>query len=240
MRAFERLRHSGLKYAIESNVINEPRWRSRLNNGYLRWAMSRFPSYSPIQNKAIFERPEQSPLSQHYWEQTEGLIAAPANLIPWVVELARIHVPDSWVGVMKSFEQVLIHVDVQNPIYFSQSGQWGNPFNLPATVQVRWHFRVERDDFGEPPLVNGSSLAPETLLPGNPHPDFPWADDLWFPAAAPPSQNIHLIIGSGQRLRIVAVVQRTVLYDLSIAAKIRGFRQSAYHPMTQLAIRSIW
>ncbi|MDD3380026.1 MAG: hypothetical protein PHD68_02260 [Rugosibacter sp.] len=193
-----------------------------------------------IEGKGGYDRPEANPATQHYFENTQGLIAAPAGVAPWVVELARVVIPESWVGVIKSFEEVAIHEDVASPLYFSRSDSWGNPFVIPSTVTVRFHIRIERCDAGEPAYINAVAPVPEILLPGEAHPDWPWTDDLWFPAASAVGQNIHVTVGSGYRMRVIAIVRRTVAYDVSLAVRIRGFRQSAYDPMTKLALRSIW
>jgi hypothetical protein len=144
------------------------------------------------------------------------------------------------VGVCKSFEQFVYHPDIQDPAYFSISASWGNPFPLPSTVQIVWHFRLERAGTAEPPWINASSATPEALLPGVAHFDVPEMRDLWFPAASSSSQNFHVTIGSRYRLRVIAVVERDVEYALEIAAKIRGFELSSFDAMSQLAIRSIF
>lgn len=243
LRSFEGLRQSMLAAAIRKNVVREPTWRARMNNQFVRWAMSQQVIRLPeIPRKRLYENPEQNPLTQKSWENThpDGLLTAPAGTVPWIVELARISVPQDYVGVCKSFEQVLIHPDIQDPITFSLSGNWGNPFLLPAGVTVTWHFRVERSDQGEPGWINASSPTPLVLLPGEPHFDVSEMQDLWFGASSPPSQNFHMTIGSRYRMRVLAIVERDDEYAIQIAAKIRGFTLSCYDPMTLLAIRSIW
>lgn len=240
MRSWEKLRYGWYRTAIEKNVIREPRWRSRLNNRFFLWAMS--GCHYGRNSRLPFEKPEQNPLTQRYWENThpDSPLTAPAGVVPWVVELCRTSVPMASVAICKSFEQFVYHPDLQSPSHFSISSSWGNPFPLPATVRITWHFRIERSGTGEPVWINASSPTPAVLLPGVAHSDIAEVRDLWFPAASSSSQNFHLTIGSRYRLRVIAVVERDVEYELELAAKIRGFRLSSFDAMSLLAIRSIW
>lgn len=240
MRNFEQLRYAMLNQAIRKNVIREPKWRSRINLGFLAWAnlqATRHAVAPTIFRQASYEHPELDPLTQRYWESTRGLLDAPAGIVPWVVELARISVQDGQIGICKSLEQVVIHPDLQSPSYYSTISSWGNPFVIPTTVGVTWHLRLERCDQGEPAWINASSPTPAILLPGEPHFDLPQITDLWFPAASPSGQNIHLCIGSRYRLRVIAVVTRTEEFALSVSAKIRGFSQGVYSPYTLRSLR---
>jgi hypothetical protein len=242
-RNFERLRHGFFQRSITKNIVNEPSWHRRMNNGWLKWAMSRplsEPVVSEIPYKRLYERPEVNPLTQHYIEHTYGLETSPEGGVPWLIELARINVPEAYTVVLKGFEQYLEHPDVQNPIYFSVSGSWGRPFQMPADIDVVWMFRVERGDTAEPPQINVA--APSHTLPGTPHFEVAEMRDLWFPAGSPPSQNFHLTIGGRYRLRVLALVTWAFgsEYQLQIAAKVRGFRVSAFDTMTLLPVRSVW
>lgn len=241
MRSWEKLRHGWYRTTIEKSVVKEPLWRARLNDRYFAWAMSRRIA-CPITSRLLYEKPEQSPLTQRYWENThpDSPLTAPVGVVPWVVELCRVEIPLASVGVCKSFEQFVYHPDLQDPSWFSTSSSWGNPFPLPATVRIVWHFRLERAGTAEPPWINASSATPAALLPGVAHFDVPEMRDLWFPAASSSSQNFHLTVGSRYRLRVVAIVERDAEYALEIAAKIRGFELSSFDATSLLAIRAIW
>lgn len=222
--------------AIRFNILPEPRWKARLNNAFIRWAFSQ-PVPRGFYSINKDENPEQNPKTQRYWEHTFGLMEAPSGTTPWVIELARISIPDSFVGVCKGFEQF---VDVEGESPVTTSDDWGNPFILPDEIRITWYFRLERCDTGEPPQINASSVSPMILLPGEPHFDVSEMRDLWFPAASPPSQSFHMTVGGRYRLRILAIVERDEEYDIGIAAKIRGFRISSFGIFSNQSIRSIW
>jgi hypothetical protein len=238
LRNFEGLRHDMFARAIRSNVVIEPRWRRRIHNRFFRFATDHELVKPTTLSQGLFEHPELNPLTHRYWESTPNLYAAPAGIIPWVIELARVSIQDAQVGVCKSLEQVVIHPDIQSPQYYSTIASWGNPFVLPDLLTITWYFRLERCDTPEPPVINVSSPTPQVFLPGEPHFDLPQITDLWFPAASPPGQNIHLTIGSRYRLRVVAIVERTQEFAVSISAKIRGFSVGVYSDHTLRSIRS--
>lgn len=241
MRNWEKLRHLGFRAALQQNIVAEPRWRSSLNLGWFRWAFSQEHLHSDIPCRGKFDQPERSPLSQRYWENTRGLLQAPQGITPWVAEVARIYIPDEFIGVLKGFEQVLVQTEIQGETgWMTASAAWGNPFNLPTDTEITWHFRVHRLRGTSPTWINASSAAPETLLPGEPHPDLPSTTSLWYPAASPVSQNFHLHIGGGYTLRVVSVLTRDSQVDVSIAGKIRGFQIGNYSLQTREATRSNW
>ena len=238
-RSWEKLRHVGFDRAIRTNVVKEPSWRARLNNSFVKFAMSqRVPVLAEIPHKLIYQKPEQNPRTQKYWESTRGLLTAPAGVNPWIVELARIAVADGYVGILKSFEQV-VTVEEQE-VCLSESENWGNPFLIPDELTFTWYFRLERSGTGEPPWINIASPTPLVYLPGEPHFDLQEIYGLWYPAASPPSQNFHLTIGGRYRLRVLCVVARTDTTPFAVSAKIRGFSLSAYDKDTQHTIRSLW
>ena len=243
LRNFERLRQGYFQQAIIKNIVNEPKWHRRLNNGWLKWALNQplsAPIVPEIPCKRLYERPEVNPLTQKYVEHTYGLETSPAGGVPWLIELARVNVPEAYTLILKGFEQYLEHPDIQNPIYFSVSGLWGRPFQLPTGVNIVWLFRVERGDTPEPAQIN--LAAPSHTLPGQPHFEIAEMHDLWFPAGSPPSQNFHMTVGGRYRLRVLALVTWAIgsSYQLQIAAKVRGFRISAFDKNTLLPMRSVW
>lgn len=239
MRSFERLRHDFFERAIKKNVVKEPAWRARLNNAFFSWAMRQPLEQSEIPCKNQFERPEVNPRTQRYIEHTYGLQTSPATGDPWMIELARTTVPGAFTAIIKSFEQFVSHASIEAPFICSESENWGNPFILPTDFDVTWHFRIERGDTPEPAQLNFNGLNPE--LPGEPHLEYSVMEDLWFPASSPASQNIHLTIGGRYRFRVIAIVTWPGDYlEMGIAAKIRGFRLSAFDRLTLLPIRSTW
>ena len=239
LRNFERMRHGMFNRAIFGNVVKEPGWRSRLNTAFIRCAFAQPLVRSEIPRKLLFEKPEMNPATQRYWEHTYGLQTSPAGTDPWLVELARVTIPQAAVGIVKSFEQFVYHPDIAEPVYYSESGNWGNPHILPAaTVTIRWIFRLERDEAPEPAQLVYSGPNPE--LPGVPHYEQPDMTELWFPAASPPSQNFHLTIGGRYRFRVFALLEWTAEYSIGVSAKIRGFRMSPYDSLTLRPLRSVW
>lgn len=228
---------------IKKNVVREPPWRSKLNVSFLRYSMALGRVVRPAPDtpfKLLYEKPEVNPLTQNYWEHTFDLQAHPGGVNPWLIELARVVVPEGYVGVLKSFEQVVEHEAIETPVHYSESGNWGRPFLIrDANVSLTWYFRLEHWTGFEPPQVNTVNPAPRDW-PGVPHFEQPQMRDIWFPASSPASQNIHMTIGSGYLMRVLCLVELTAAYDLSISAKIRGFKMSAYNPSTLFAIRSVW
>jgi len=241
VRNFEKMRHGMFSRVIRENIVAEPRWHSRINTAFIRWAVSQPRVTSDIRSKQFFEKPESNPHTLLSWENTVGLVSAPAGVVPWLVELSRIAIPESNVGVLKSLEQYVFHDDVQNPAVYSISGNWGNPFVLASTaLTVTWFFRLERVTGNEPAWINVSTLTPRSALPGEPGFEIPEMRDLWFPAGSPASQNVHMTIGGRYRLRVLALVERSADFSMAIACKIRGFRLSAFDDLTLLPIRAIW
>lgn len=239
IRSFEKLRHGWFSDAINLNVVKEPVWRARLNNAFLCWAFRQPVPRPAIPDRLGYEHPDQNPRTQRYWENRPILYESPAGTDPWLIELARVTIPYASIGILKSFEQVVILTD-EGEFCFSGSANWGHPFVLPDWLTITWHFRLERVTGTEPALINQSGLNVEALLPGEPHFDLAIMDNIWFPASSPASQNIHLTIGGRYRFRVLALVERDEEYTISIAAKIRGFRLSAFDAFTVLPVRSIW
>lgn len=238
MRSWERLRHTFFSRTIAKNVVKEPAWRARLNNAFVQWAMGQPLERSEIPCKNRFERPEVNPRTQRYLEHTYGLQTSPATGDPWLIELARINVPAAFTAIIKSFEQFVSH-SIETPVICSASGNWGNPFILPDDFDLTWHLRIERGDSPEPPQLNYNGLNPE--FPGEPHFEVNTFEDLWFPASSPASQNIHWTVGGRYRFRVLALVTWPGDYlEMSVAAKIRGFRISPFDRLTLLPIRSNW
>lgn len=239
-RSWEKMRHLGFDRAIRKSVVKEPKWRARIPNGFISWAMAQYRPISPIKNRHAYQAPEINPRTQQYVEHTWGLMEAPAGTVPWLIELSRIVIPDNRIGIIKGLEQVLTHSDLESPQYFSTSANWGNPFPFPPTVDVTWYLRLERVTGVEPAQLNISAVGVQALLPGEPHFDLPELHDLWFPASSAASQNIHLAVGGRYRLRLCAIVERTAEYALSISGKLKGFHLSSFDSYTLLPVRSIW
>jgi hypothetical protein len=239
LRNFERMRHGMFSRAIIKNVVKEPAWRARLNTAFIHFACAQPPVKSDIPFKRLYEKPEMNPATQRYWEHTYGLQTSPAGTDPWLIELARVNIPQSLVGIVKSLEQFVFHPDIQGNTFYSASANWGNPHVLPlATVTIRWLFRLERGDTPEPPQLNYSGTNP--IVPGEPHFELPEMTELWFPSASPVSQNFHLTIGGRYRLRLFALLEWTAEFSLGISAKMRGFRLSPFDKLTLKPLRSVW
>lgn len=239
MRDFPIDAHRGLTVAISKGIAREPRWRARLNSAWLTSVIEAELPIPAFPDRQRFDFADRNPLSMRTWENTRGLIAHPGGTDPWLVELARQPVEFNTLSVVKSFEQVLEHADIEDPIHFSQSGNWGRPFIFPVGLAIRWYFRLSPYNGASPPWINVFNPAPQDW-PGEPHFDISEMQDLWFPAGSPPTQSFHMLIGGGYLLRILALVELDAEYDLSIAAKIRGYSVGAYGVSSQLAIRSLW
>lgn len=233
------MRHGFFDRVIRKNVVKEPEWRARLNTSFLRFVSSQSLVRSEIPKKRLFEKPEVNPLTQHYWEHTFSVQDSPAGTDPWLIELARLNVPEAYTAVCKSFEQFVARTG-ESAIVYSLNEYWGNPHGLPDSVNIRWLFRLERGDTPEPAQINYSGLAPNPRIPGEPHFELPEMEEIWFPAASPVSQNFHMTIGGRYRFRVLALVERTSDVDLQISAKIRGFQLSSFDNFTLLPLRSVW
>jgi hypothetical protein len=241
MRNFEQLRYDFFRRIIDKNVLREPSWRERLNNAFLSWAMSVQPPASDvIPEQGKYERAADNPLTQNYFESAPVVMTHPGGVGDWLAEVARVIVPKSRVGVVKGFEQFLVHDDIAGDTVFSRADSWGNPFlasDIAAVDSVRWLWRIEPTTGAVPAMI--SQVNPP-MIPGIPHPNVPEMTDLWFPATSAAAQNIHVTIGGGNTLRVFALITLNAEYALRVAAKVKGFTISQYDPMTKIAIRSIW
>jgi hypothetical protein len=239
MRSFPRMAYHGLKCAVKRDIVKEPKWRRRIPLGWIGLAIREIAPSPTVPNRGNYDHPGTNPLSMRYWEQTRGLIDHPGGTDPWLVELARHVVPLGHVGVVKSFEQVLDHPAIEGSLYFTASSNWGRPYILPAGVTVRWLWRLDEYNGTSPPWISTLNPAPQDY-PGISHWDCPNMEDIWFPAGSPPSQNFHLLTTGGYCLRVLALIETTSDYALSVSAKIRGFDVGQYGLTSQLAIRSLW
>lgn len=232
LRNFDRMRHGFFSRAIIKNVVKEPAWRAQLNTGFIRYATSQPLVRPDIPNKLLYEKPENNPVTQRYWEHTFGQQTLPAAAT-WLIELARVSIPETYTGIVKSLEQC---VSTEQDVY-TDSSNWGNPHALPGAITIRWLFRLERSDTPEPAQLVYS--GPNPIVPGEPHFELQEITELWYPAASAVSQNFHLTIGGRYRLRLFALVENASP-PLFVSARIRGFRLSAYDNYTLLPLRSVW
>jgi hypothetical protein len=159
----------------------------------------------------------------------------------WMVEVARWPVPAGSVGIIKSFEQFFSRVQLGGEAVYTTSEHWGNPYpTYPDSLGVRWYFRLSPLHLVAGPWRNASgfSAIPE-YLPGIPYDDFPWTDDLWFPAAASSSANIHLPIPGAHFLRVVCIVAGSQS-QARISAKLSGTIQTELSRDAQFTLRTSW
>jgi hypothetical protein len=244
IRSFDMATHTLFRRTIDRNVVKEPPWMAKLNNRFFVDAMWRaahpnmtspFADRGAIRNKRAYQAPHQSPLTQKYWESTLDLKTHPGGTDPWLVELARVDIQWDEVGVIKGFQQYLVN----EVTHYSESANWGRPFVPPTEASLTWYFRVESITGPTPPAISLLNPGPQDW-PGAPHQEFPQCRDLWFPACSPASQNFHLTVGPGNRLRVLALVDLVTDVDIEISAKISGYRMSLYAAETLLAIRALW
>lgn len=169
-------------------------------------------------------------------------LAQPVSDEDWCVEIARWPCPAGSVGIIKSFEQFFSRISLGGENVYTTSANWGNPYpTYPNSLGVRWYFRLSplRLIDGRWRNVSGLSAIPE-YLPGIPYDDFPWTDDLWFPAASSSSANIHFPVPGGHFLRVIAIVAGSQETSARISAKIAGSLQSELSRDAQFMLRTSW
>lgn len=160
----------------------------------------------------------------------------------WMVEVLRWPVPAGSVGIIKSFEQFFSRVQLGGEEVYTTSPYWGNPYpTYPSSLGVRWYFRLSPLHLiaGRWRNASGFSAIPE-YLPGIPYDDFPWTDDLWFPASASSSANIHLPIPGDHFLRVICIVAGSQETQARISAKVAGTLQTELSRDAQFMLRTSW
>lgn len=226
----------GLNNAVAGDLIAEPYFRSIVNLGLWSWA-----THQPRIKPTVYRRQKYEDLAgdartQHYWENTLGFFQFEQIVSTWLVEVARTETPAGVVAIMKSFEQYIREPQIEaQDIVLSESENWGNPGLSQG--RYRWHFRIEPYRGLTTPVI---SSGPPYFLPGLPHPDLPFIDDIWYPAASPVSQNWHLIVDEKTRLRVFCEILTPTISGLELAAKIRGYRIGVYSSEALLSARSLW
>lgn len=177
-----------------------------------------------------------------YQNNTRGLVAHPGTQTwpAWIAELARFVVPKGMFGMIKSFDQFLAFTDDAYGVPTS-SPQWGIPFTGFGSGQSafganRWHFRLFEFYGTEPAWINAQNTV---AIPGFPHPDLPFVDDLWFPVHSPSSTNFHLPVPNGHILRVFLELGAQSDQPFA-AARLSGWTSTYLSDECRHAIRSSW
>jgi len=243
MRDFFKEVGDGFRAALSHGVVKEPSWRSRCNNAFIDWATSQIPPDESVRYQKGYEVSDQNPLTQRYFENTRGRVAyfdaAPAA--GYYFEVAKKSVPPGYIGIVKSFQQYFAFRALGATMIYSESDYWGDPFALERTFGwiPRWHFRLENYDGSDPGWLTAPVIG--NNLPGIAHPDIAYTDGVAFPWSSPASENIHLLIGGGKRLRVIVEVPALIGdLDVEVAGALRGYTIGDYGYQTLLAIRSNW
>jgi hypothetical protein len=179
----------------------------------------------------------QLPTTRRYVQSrspVETFLTQPNPALDWMVETARFPVPYGEVGIIKSFDQFL----AQGETVHSASTFWGNPF--PASINVRWYFRLSHVSTVGNPWINiqGLSAIPD-YLPGTPYDDLSVSSGLWFPTGSSSATNIHLPIPGGQVLRLVCLIGANQT-AYRVAAKFTGTVQVETNSDAQTVVRTTW
>lgn len=179
----------------------------------------------------------QLPQTRRY-EQSRHPVGAPIThpdpALDWMVELSRWPVPFGSVGILKSFEQYV----AQGETVVSASQNWGDPYFLGTNI--RWTFRLSQIHLIGNAWINatgGSAIA--DYLPGIPYTDFPYTDDLWFPAGSSASANIHFPVPGGFFLRVICLVDAPGT-AVTLAGKLAGTVQTELSADAQFTLRTSW
>ena len=236
----------GYRNALKMDVVKEPRWRSRTNMSFVDWATSQIQPDESVKYQKGYEVPDQNPLTQRYFENTRGpVIYSEAAPNPgYYIEVAKRAVPNGSIGVVKGIGQYFVYTTIEATLVYTINALWGDPFVLERSYdfQPRWHFRLENYEGADPVWMTAPIVG--NLLPGEAHPDLAYTDGLSYPWSAPSSQNIHLLIPGGKRLRVIVEIPAAIgeenQVDIEVAGVIRGFTLGDYGYHTLAAIRAHW
>lgn len=224
-------------YCLEDSIVSDE---------MMAYARAQF-EISDSKNNSDYFNGAENPKSMHFRESSRGRLQHPSSVAPWdewTVELARFEVPRGAIGIVKGFEQYLAQNALgQLPGFvYTQTCRWGIPgpwltgLANPIADQGLWSFQLWK--LGQISPVWMNFLGPVNL-PGLPYTDFPQEEELWFPAGSPASQNIHLVVPGGWILRLFFRSPAQAV-RIEVAAKLKGFVQSAHSEETKKSIRSYW
>lgn len=223
----------GLKTAMDARVIFSPQWIFQKWN-FLSWATKLPPP--KIGYTQDFDSVLSAPKTLRYRQQTRNILEYTGTGEDWRVELARMYIERSRVGVIKSYEQFLRTEALQTETVWSQSDHWGDP-RVPLGT---WFFRLSSWDGTEIPWIN--ELSPVPQRPGMVYDDMPDEIGLWYPLHSNASNNIHLVVPGGYVLRVFFECNGALAntYQPHVGARLRGSIQSSFSIESQHQIRSYW
>lgn len=176
-----------------------------------------------------------------YQATSRGLVPHPSNdnWEQWIVELARFAVPERMFGVAKTFDQFIARSSVEVTDLPTINANWGIPFLGFGTTDfgaIRWHFRLSEYYGAEHPWINAINT---TSLPGQPHPDMAFTDDIWFPAHSPNANNIHLPVPGKHVLRVFLQLPAQTVRPYA-GARLSGWTSTYLSPENRHAVRTYW
>lgn len=161
----------------------------------------------------------QHPATAHYREHAYEPWSNAHTVNAMTVELARFTVPQGSSGIVrKLFQWVEGYTDIN---------QWGDPLTNNAVVDgVVWHLRLSNFNGAVDPRL----ISDSPFLPGQPYPDLPFIQYLWFlPQAA--GSDINLVVPGGFSLRLIARIPARGQDDINFMGRLVGYWQSSEYPM---------
>ena len=217
---------------LEDSAVMRDALKRGIINTHVTW---KAPAYvlAAITSKSIVPRAaiknvDQAPAALrsivHTFERSATL-TAPNN---YVLELARVCVPDGQIAHLTGIEQYL--AEPNGRLYASSCQFWGMPYNETVPLaDIVWFLRLE-DYYGlQAPqfLVTAAVLPdPRPILPGMPWPDLPEFSGLWYPAHN--KNGFRGTIPSGKALRFLVYVPASALvpYDWRVAGRLTARLQA--------------
>lgn len=175
-------------------------------------------NHPPNKNRALTER-WQDPRTIRIVEHGYVPYTQPDNLASVDVEVGRISVPWGFYCVVKRIDTLIYSTSTDPPTYPTQP-YTGNP----DIDNISWHLRLTNYNGRQDPRVIVTPIGPS--LPGWPHPDLPTINGYWYgPQAACNSDGLTVVIPQSHELRLYCRIPSTSNLRLSVAARIRGYRQ---------------
>jgi hypothetical protein len=156
----------------------------------------------------------------------------------WAVELARFVVPQGQIGYVKYIEQVVN--DIQGNYYPTNVAYWGSPsFVLSDVDNLRWYLKLSFYPGFYPPRWQMFSTIPipPHILPGQPYPDLPQIDALWYPAHN--CKSLKLLVPGAMMLRFYLLSPPLTFYQWEVSGKLSGWTQSTYQQSAIVNAREI-
>ena len=154
----------------------------------------------------------QSPFCARWGEHTYGPYTH-SGLLSVAVELARYAVPRGSIGLLKRLNQWVENWDIT---------EWGNPYGNAVFDAIQWRLQLSPIDAA----LGGRLVSASLVLPGEPFPDLPFINGLWYlPHAA--QAEINAVIPGGYVLRFFAVLGPSQ-NDFDVAGRLCCVSTSEY------------